>query len=402
MTLSKTKCRQKLYLTGSGILALILACSSSVLAYWNITGKTTNLLTMNTYRAELAENYQPPDQVWPGSTVTKEVNVSNTGNVDCFVRVRFTKAFGTRAEDGTFLPDDSLDTKVIELTCNDTFWMEMDGFWYYKDVLKAGETTREPLFESFHISESAGNEYFGKEAEIFVNMESVQAEGNALELWGISRQILGISESISETEQEACVEYRSRGEGFVFTGLGTDLFTSFKNLLPGCARTQQIMLINSSGESVDLYLHAQAAQQEGISEEQLMLIQKLLTEYAQIQICREDQILYSGPVDGNLTGTTGIRMDEAGKLYLGTLAAGEERSLTVTLQLSPEMENEYQSLTGKVDWVFTAQGEDSAAASVPKTGDDTELLIPVICFWTSALLLISAAVSWRKRHHEEY
>lgn len=401
MTLGKTNCRHRLFLTGSGILALILACSSGVLAYWNMTGRTTNLLTMHTYRTELVENYQPPDRVYPGSTVTKEVNVSNTGNVDCFVRVKFEKTFGIRKEDGTFQPDNALDPEVIELTCNENCWMELDGYWYYRDVLKAGETTREPLFESFHISENAGNEYRGKEAEILVTMESVQAEGNALELWGITSKTLGISYAVAETGQTAHVQYCGREEGFSFSGLGTDLFTSFKNLLPGCSRTQQILLSNSSSSPVTVYLHAQAAQQESISEQQLALIQKILTEYAQIQISCAGQILYSGPVDGNLTGASGERMDEAGKLSLGYLQAGEERSLTVTLQLSSEMDNEYQSLTGKVDWVFTAQGEDSVAASIPKTGDDTELMLPVICFWSSTLLLISAMISWRKRHNEE-
>lgn len=42
----------------------------------------------------------------------------------------------------------------------------------------------------------------------------------------------------------------------------TDLFASFKNLTPGCARTQIIELENRSSEEVQLYLRAEAAGQK--------------------------------------------------------------------------------------------------------------------------------------------
>ena len=47
--------------------------------------------------------------------------------------------------------------------------------------------------------------------------------------------------------------------------------------------------------------------------------------------------------------------------------------MTVRLALSPEMDNEYQKLTGKVVWIFAARGEDEriVAQSAPVTGDSS-------------------------------
>ena len=43
-------------------------------------------------------------------------------------------------------------------------------------------------------------------------------------------------------------------------------------------------------------------------------------------------------------------------ISLGDFAAGEGKSLVVKLSLSEEMDNQYQSLLGRVNWVFSAQG----------------------------------------------
>ena len=108
-------------------------------------------------------------------------------------------------------------------------------------------------------------------------------------------------------------------------------------------------------------------------------------------------------MDGNVTGA-GWSMKE--NISLGDFAAGEGKSLVVKLSLSEEMDNQYQSLLGRVNWVFSAQGagkreEDpdgsekeygqqnsregnsqnerekvfSSVAASPKTGDETKAAV---------------------------
>lgn len=373
----------------AAVVTAISLFSACTLAYWNATGESKNVLTMSSYQAEIVEQYEIPSHVDPGSSVSKVVNVKNTGTVDMIVRVKIQKAFGTRDASGKLHPDAGLNPELIQLELNETCWKYLDGYWYYTGILGAGQTTKEPLLSGYTVSDEVTNDYKGKDAQIVVTMESVQAEGGALSMWGIAEKQLGISYPAARKGSATKVHYLGRKKGFTFSQKNTDLFAGFKNLLPGCSRTQKIVLDNSSDEEVGLFLYAQPAQQKQMSAKQRMLVEKLLSSYAQIQIRCGDKTLYSGPVDGNLNGS-GQTMKEA--ISLGTFQKGEKKTLKVSLSLSPEMDNQFLSLTGKVQWVFEARGEESpkgtvkSSAIVPKTGDDTPLL------QTAAILLISAGL----------
>ena len=143
-----------------------------------------------------------------------------------------------------------------------------------------------------------------------------------------------------------------------------------------------------------------------MKEEELLLLNEILQKYAQITIHKGDQLLYTGPVNGNLTaGDDG--MSETHKISLGAFSPQSEESLKVELSLSPNLDHTFESLTGRVDWVFCAQGDelDSEAKSVssviPKTGDDAAV-IPAICTGILALLAALFLFIWRKyleRYH---
>ena len=370
----------------AAVVTAISLFSACTLAYWSATGESKNVLTMSSYQAEIVEQYEIPPHVDPGSSVSKVVDVKNTGTVDMIVRVKIEKAFGTRDASGNLHADRKLDPELILIDLNEDYWQYLDGYWYYSEILKAGQTTKKPLMNGYTVSDEVTNEYKGKDAEIVVTMESIQAEGGALSMWGITEAQLGIRYPAAGKSSATEVHYHGRKKGFTFSQKDTDLFAGFKNLLPGCTRTQKIVLDNGSDEEVGLFLYAQPAQQKQMSAKQRMLVEKLLSSYAQIQIRCGDKILYSGPVDGNLNGS-GQTMKEA--ISLGTFQKGEKKTLKVSLSLSPEMDNQFLSLTGKVQWVFEARGEENrkgtvkSSAIVPKTGDDAPLL------QTAAILLIS-------------
>lgn len=250
---------------------------------------------------------------------------------------------------------------------------------YYTEILKAGDLTAEPLMESYTLSSQAGNEYEGKEAQIIISMESVQAEGNASELWGMTASELGIRVPEVPEGRTTGVVYRGQEKGFAVKAEQTDLFASFKNLLPGCARTQKIMVENQSGKTVEIFLRAEAARQSGTSKKQLQLVRRLIDQYAQIEIRQGETVLYSGPVSGNSMKK---------EISLGKFEIEERKELVVCLSLSPEMDNEYQKLTGKVVWIFETRGEDErlVVQSVPVTGDTSYTGI-----WTALLTMSGAA-----------
>lgn len=367
---------RKLRRTAAGALFLgLLVCSYAViLGYWKLSGSTGNILTMGSFENRIQEEYQVPSHVDPGQKVDKRVNVANTGTVDSLIRLSVKKVFGKTGEDGIFQEEPDLDPEVLQITCNTKYWKQMrDGYYYYTEILKAKETTKEPLFEEYTLSEEAGNEYKGKEGRIIVTLESVQAQADAEELWGVPLGELGITRPGTFEEEERAVRYLGQRGGFQVTESGTDLFASFKNLTPGCARTQMIALENASGEEVEFYLRAEETGQKTMTAKERELVKQLMEQYAVIEITGDSGKLYRGPVSGNLQGKgSSMKQD----IFLGRFSAKEIRRLKVSLKLSEKMDNRFCSLTGKVKWIFTAKGEDSGQTvqtTIPTTADRTEV-----------------------------
>lgn len=343
-----------------------------VFAYWKTAGDTDNILTMARYQNRIVEEYKVPDHVDPGAEIDKVVNVKNTGSVDTIVRLSVEKMFGDRKADGTFEKDEELDPEMVEISYNTTSWTQKaDGYFYYKDILKAGKTTKEPLFTSYKLSMKAGNAYKGKEARIIVRMESVQAEGNAVSIWGVTYKDLGITEPKAPESTPTRVTYLGKEKGFDITSKKTDLFAGYKNLLPGCSRTQKIYIENDSEETVEIFLRADTAEQNRMSKKQLKLVEQMLKQYAAIEITYGKETIYKGPVYGNPDKKSAAMKNDTMKnnsikndsmkndISLGTFKANKEKTLTVKLSMDPAMDNEFMSLTGKVKWIFTAEGKDN-------------------------------------------
>lgn len=391
----------------TGILTVLGICMLSgagILGYWKLTGSSGNILTMASFQNQIEEEYRIPGYVDPGQTVDKVVNVKNTGTADSRIRVKIRKMFGDRKADGSFVEDTRLDPEMIQISCNTTHWKEMsDGYYYYTEILKAGSQTKEPLFEAYTLDKRAGNAYRKKEARIVVIMEAVQAQEAAEEIWGVTDKELGITRPEEAVSEPTKVIYLGQRGGFQMTESGTDLFASFKNLTPGCARTQIIELENKSSEEIQLYLRAEAAGQKSMDANTSRLVKELLEKYAVIEITGEQGTVYRGPVSGNLK-ESGNTMKE--DLYLGTFRAGQQKKLKVKLALSEEMDNEFNKLTGKVRWVFTAKGEDEKTVTstyAPATGDNTETGMWIALFGFSVFFLTAAfAVERSYSRREEH
>ena len=388
-------------------LGICLLSGTGILGYWKMTGSSGNILTMASFQNQIEEEYRIPSRVDPGQTVDKVVNVKNTGTADSRIRVKIRKMFGDRKADGSFVEDGSLDPEMIQISCNSAYWKQMpDGYYYYTEILKAGSRTMEPLFKAYTLDKLAGNEYQKKEARIVVTMEAVQAQDAAEEIWGVTDRELGITRPEGAASEPARVVYLGQKGGFQMTESDTDLFASFKNLTPGCARTQIIAVENKSSEEVQLYLRAEEAGQKSMDANTARLIRELLEKYAVIEITSSQGTIYQGPVSGNLKGTENTMKED---LYLGTFRAGQQKNLKVKLALSEEMDNEFNKLTGKVRWVFTAKGEDEKKVTstyAPSTGDNTEAgmwiaLLGFSAFFLTAAFAVERSYSRREEHEAD-
>ena len=378
--------KRKLFTAVVVVLALTF-CSSTVgaIASFSAKSSTINGLSIASVRGEIDEQYEQGQTVFPGATVSKVVNVKNTGTVDCIVRVRIDKSWGENDPGGIFTVDPSLPTDNIHLNVDTYLWQydNTDGYYYYLGVLAPGETTAEPLLRSFGLDAVSDNEYQSRQAHIDVHMECVQADGGGASAWGKTMTQLGISYTpAAESEGTSLVRYKGSKSGFSFTPSSGDLFVNFKNLVPGESRSQSITVQNESGSATELFFWAETTTQTTASSETSELIDQMLKQYADITITTDSgKLIYSGPVWGGIDKESNGNDSMKYAISLGTLSTGSAEHLKVNLSLSPDMDNQYQSLLGLVKWVFAASGGSSTA--FPNTGDTSAT--PIILYILSSV-----------------
>lgn len=165
----------------------------------------------------------------------------------------------------------------------------------------------------------------------------------------------------------ASVSYEGGAEKFVFLP-GSDLFESFKNVLPGDVLTQTITVRNDKDMQVRIYLRAEPVNQT--SEEFLSHLTLTVT-------CKDKEIFDAAASEtAQLTKAT----------LLGTFRKNGSTDLTVTLSVPANMGNEYMSAIGFVPWTFIA--EEIPDDETPHTGDWFQL-----GWWLLAAAIIVVAIA---------
>ncbi len=112
--------------------------------------------------------------VMPGVSVTKIVEIENTGDSPAWVRVKVDKLIRL-AEGVSGTPDPDL---VSILDINTEYWTLHDGWYYYNTQLAAGAKTTAPLFTTVKFAESMENMYQNSTAEVKVSAQAVQTKNN--------------------------------------------------------------------------------------------------------------------------------------------------------------------------------------------------------------------------------
>lgn len=346
--------KRKVFAATSAVCGLLAVggIGLSTYAAYTVASNTYNYVTTPAFGADIVENYvQPPDGVYPGQDVTKEVSVSNTGTTPELVRISLEKRIGHLGEDGNVVNDESLDLdKMILNTDTESWELRDDGWYYYKDVLEpGGETTK--LLKSFSLEEGLTDDYQSLDCQIVVNAETIQFGGGSEAVWGIDLADIGLQWTDGDYEDtETSVNFLGESEKFDIEVAKTDLFANFKDVLPGSTRSQVIQVTNSSKDTVTIGLDAMELDLEekriqGDSEQ----VRALMMDYATAKVSDADgNVVYDGPVGGQ--GECDID--------LGEFAPGESKALHVSLSVSPDMDADAQSLMGSVSWEFSAAMAD--------------------------------------------
>lgn len=175
--------RKLLIVSVVAICIAILAAGS--LAYFTAEGKAHNVITTGGVEIALQEwadaekkiPFENMTGVMPGTTVTKIVDVKNTGASDAWVRVKVEK--NIELGQGTEIPGvDNPQEELVALDINTQDWQkDTDGFYRYKSVLKPGETTT-PILRSVEFKPAMDNVYQNAQISVDISAQAVQYANN--------------------------------------------------------------------------------------------------------------------------------------------------------------------------------------------------------------------------------
>ena len=188
---------------------------------------------------------------------------------------------------------------------------------------------------------------------------------------------LSVSAFASAPSPSASITFRGAAQGFGFQPgsnyTTTDLFDSFKNVMPGDNLTENISFTYAPQDSTDcdfVNLYMKAVPHDDTAN----ALSKKVAETENVANMTDflSQLTMKVTVGGNeIYNST---PDQTGALtdyvFIGKFYKGEGTTFTVDLSVPITLDNKYANRVGEVDWVFRVDGFNETQLTVTKNWSD--------------------------------
>lgn len=174
--------KRKLVLTSAVVLILALLAAGTF-AYFTKDARATNVITTGTIDITLNDEIQGGEKtdtgwklegVMPGQAVEKTVSITNNGSAEAWLRVKLAVRVTVGGEE---MPLTFGDGQSVLLFATGDGWLAQDGYYYYRNATKSGDTTGE-LFHGLQLNPLLPNAYQGCTVTVDVLAQAVQVKNN--------------------------------------------------------------------------------------------------------------------------------------------------------------------------------------------------------------------------------
>lgn len=191
------------------------------------------------------------------------------------------------------------------------------------------------------------------------------------------------------------VTYDGNSQKFIFAPGSelspTDLFSDFKNVMPGDSITQKITVRNESSNEVKVKIYMRSL---GAHEDSVDFLSKL-----HLKVNKSGSNTMPYMFDAAADQTDGL----TDWVLLGTLYSGGEVNLDVTLTVPIDLGNEYQDAVGYLDWEFKVEEYpvEPGDPTPPPTGDNSKIYLWLMIAIGGVVLIVLIPKRRKKRSNAD-
>lgn len=185
------------------------------------------------------------------------------------------------------------------------------------------------------------------------------------------------------------VTYDGTAKDFIFAPGSehspTDLFSDFKNVMPGDSLTQKVTINNKIEKDVKINVYMRSLGAQEGSEEFLSQLTLEVAYSGKPEMAK----MFSAPADQTAQLTDWV--------LLGTVYSGGVIDLDVTLNIPIELGNDFQAAIGYLDWQFKVEEMPVEPDDpLPPTGDTSPVMLYIMLMILSAAAIVLFVVRKRR------